>query len=57
MKFDLPFTDKLILLACVLAYVGVLTIGYVAERPELPVPVSCSTDLECQDLNPTIEPY
>ena len=57
MQFDLPFTDKLILLACVLAYVGVLTIGYVAERPELPVPVSCSTDLECQDLNPTIEPY
>ena len=52
MKFDLPATDKMILIACFLAYVAVLTIGYVYERP-----IPCSTDIECQTLNPNIDPY
>lgn len=59
MKFDLPFTDKLVLAGCLAAYIAVLTIGYLdtpREQPRIDV-VPCTTDQECFDLNPTIEPF
>ena len=52
MNFDIDPIDKLVLAGCLAAYIAVLTIGYVYERP-----IPCSTDIECQTLNPNIDPY
>ena len=57
-------TDKMVLIGCFLAILAVYAIGYFAQQPDTQwaksdrwVVVPCTTDTECADLNPGIEPF